>query len=302
MPQPTHGEFLTQLFSLQIYYKLFTCERFWASFLQHHRHLLYFLRCFVVKSASRRLLITIICGNFATTTQKTHKSLITLVMADIDIINRIKYLMKELNYRQVDFAHKIDVDTSNLSKYLNGRLPISDSLINRLVVNLGVSKQWLEDGSDLPFAKSTPAAAMSASPALAMQGTPVYDIDVTAGSMLRSRMFTDDHVVGCINLPEFTGSDSLIVRVSGDSMSPVIRNGDLIVLRKLTNIQYIMWGQVYVVVMDDFRMLKYVRRHDNPALVTLRSANPAYDDIEVARADIRDLMLVQSVIHIDKLI
>lgn len=223
-------------------------------------------------------------------------------MADIDIINRIKYLMKELNYRQVDFAHKIDVDTSNLSKYLNGRLPISDSLINRLVVNLGVSKQWLEDGSDLPFAKSTPAAAMSASPALAMQGTPVYDIDVTAGSMLRSRMFTDDHVVGCINLPEFTGSDSLIVRVSGDSMSPVIRNGDLIVLRKLTNIQYIMWGQVYVVVMDDFRMLKYVRRHDNPALVTLRSANPAYDDIEVARADIRDLMLVQSVIHIDKLI
>ena len=69
------------------------------------------------------------------------------------VAERIKFLMKELNYRQVDFAQKIDVDTSNLSKYLNGRLAMSEALINKIVVNLGVSKQWLETGEDLPFAK-----------------------------------------------------------------------------------------------------------------------------------------------------
>ena len=74
-------------------------------------------------------------------------------MADNEVAKRIKFLMKELNYRQVDFAQKIDVDTSNLSKYLNGRLAMSDALINKIVVNLGVSKQWLETGEDLPFAK-----------------------------------------------------------------------------------------------------------------------------------------------------
>ena len=58
-------------------------------------------------------------------------------MADSDIISRIKYLIKELNFRQTEFAKKIGVDTSNLSKYMNGRLPVSDSLINRIVVNLG---------------------------------------------------------------------------------------------------------------------------------------------------------------------
>ena len=61
-------------------------------------------------------------------------------MADSDIISRIKYLIKELNFRQTEFAKKIGVDTSNLSKYMNGRLPVSDSLINRIVVNFGVSK------------------------------------------------------------------------------------------------------------------------------------------------------------------
>ena len=72
---------------------------------------------------------------------------------DQQIVERIKYLMDELRYKQVEFAEKIDINASNLSKYLNGRLPISSALINRIVVNLGVSKQWLEEGTDLPFAK-----------------------------------------------------------------------------------------------------------------------------------------------------
>lgn len=223
-----------------------------------------------------------------------------IVMADNDIINRIKYLMQELNYRQVDFARKIDIDTSNLSKYLNGRLPVSDSLVNKLVVNLGVSKQWLEDGTDLPFAKPAGVIQVNApSPAMPQQGTPVYDIDVTAGSTPRARMFADDQIVGWVNLPDLTQQGCRIVKVSGDSMSPVIQNGDYIAIRELTNTQYIFWGQIYVVILDDYRMLKYVRRNDNPSLVTLRSANPDYDDMEIARADIRDLMLVQHIIHLD---
>ena len=134
-----------------------------------------------------------------------------------DIINRIKYLIKELNYKQADFARKIDVDTSNLSKYLNGRLPLSESLINRIVVNMGVSKQWLEEGSDLPFAKPIAPAALQVAPAALLDthhGTPVYDIDVTAGAMPRSRMFTDDQIVGWIDLPEVANSEQRIVRVN----------------------------------------------------------------------------------------
>ena len=64
------------------------------------------------------------CGKFA-------NKIMTNNMADNEVAKRIKFLMKELNYRQVDFAQKIDVDTSNLSKYLNGRLAMSDALINK---------------------------------------------------------------------------------------------------------------------------------------------------------------------------
>ncbi len=229
-------------------------------------------------------------------------------MADNEVAKRIKFLMKELNYRQVDFAQKIDVDTSNLSKYLNGRLAMSDALINKIVVNLGVSKQWLETGEDLPFAKQQPQQLITVpesrivtepTKALVKKGTPVYDIDVTAGYQPQARMFTDDQIIGFVDLPDMTSTNCRIVRVSGDSMNPVIRSGDYIAVRELSNLRQIFWGQIYVVILDDYRLVKYVRRHDDPSMVILRSENRRYDDMEIDRADIRDLMFVQNIIHVD---
>ena len=96
-----------------------------------------------------------------------------------------------------------------------------------------------------------------------------------------------------------TSSQCRIVRVSGDSMSPVIRNGDYIAVRELSNLRQIFWGQIYVVILDDYRMVKYIRRHDDPEMVILRSENKRYDDMIIERMEIRDLMFVQNIIHID---
>ena len=223
-----------------------------------------------------------------------------------DIVQRIKYLMRELNCRQVEFARRIGIDNSNLSKYLNGHLPMSDAFINRIVVNVGVSKQWLVDGTDLPFAKSAAPVTTDVTevhgdlvPAPRGQGTPVYNIDVTAGNAPRERLFADEFITGWVNLPKVIDRDCRIVRVSGDSMSPVIQNGDFIAVRELTNTRMIFWGHIYVVLLDDFRLVKYLRRHPDPARVILRSENPAYDDMEVLRTDIRELMFVQHILHLD---
>ena len=55
--------------------------------------------------------------------------------------------------------------------------------------------------------------------------------------MPQARMFTDDQIVGFVDLPDMTSTQCRIVRVSGDSMSPVIRNGDYIAVRELTNLR-----------------------------------------------------------------
>ena len=216
-----------------------------------------------------------------------------------EIIDRIKYLMKEMGLKQVQFAERIGVDTSNLSKYLNAHMPLSESFLNRLVVNLGVSKEWLLDGTDLPFGKTPVRVDGEVVASANGGGTPVYDVDVTAGvASGRNELFASENIVGWVNLPNMS-PNCRIVRVSGDSMAPVINDGDFVAVREVSNPNQIYWGQIYVVQLDDFRLVKYLRRHSDPNMVVLRSENPNYDDMDVRRSDIHEMLLVQHVLHLN---
>ena len=129
-------------------------------------------------------------------------------------------------------------------------------------------------------------------------GAPVYNIDVTAGTAPLSRMFTDERIIGRVCLPGIDPSLP-IVRVSGNSMVPALNSGSFISIRPISLEAPISWGRIYVVVLADYRLVKYVRRNADPELVTLVSANPDYDDIEVRRSDIEGLYLVENVINHD---
>ncbi len=220
---------------------------------------------------------------------------------DAAIIGRIKHLITRLGLRQGAFASRISFNAGNFSKVLSGQLPVSESLINRIVADLGVSKVWLTDGRGLPFERSAPPVDGGIIPGMTPSegpcGIPIYDVDVTAGTQELSLMLTDDRIIGRVNLPSLN-PDDMIVRVSGDSMDPVIKDGGYVAVRQVSDPRYIFWGQIYVIVMDDYRMVKYLRRHpsDN-SLVVLHSANPAYDDMDVAREDLRRLFFVDAILN-----
>lgn len=211
--------------------------------------------------------------------------------ASADVYDRIRYLIKLLRLNQASFGKSIGVDAGTVSRILSGKATPSDTFLNKIVVNLGVSKQWLTDGSEVPFPRSEKKTLASA-------GAPVYNIDVTAGTMPLSRMFTDERIIGHMSLPGLD-PELPIVRVSGNSMQPTLNPGCFISIRPISLDAPISWGQIYVVVLPDYRLVKYVRRNDNPDYVTLHSANPDYDDIEVRRSDIEGLYLVENVINHD---
>lgn len=203
---------------------------------------------------------------------------------------------------QAELSRRLSLDPSNLSKVLTGKLPVSQSFMNRLVVELGVSKQWLADGDGVPFSKeevprTVDVAAAVVTPPPGDRGLPVYDIDVTAGCTDLSRMLTDDRILGYIDLPRLNPK-CVLVRVSGDSMHPVMDDGSMIAIRPVSIGGVISWGSVYVVDTDDYRFVKYLRRdRTNRDNVILHSANPDYDDIDLPRSEIRSLFLVETVIN-----
>lgn len=218
------------------------------------------------------------------------------------VIDRIRYLIDLRRLTQTEFARLIGVYPTNVSKVLTGKLSVSDGMINRIVVNMGVSKAWLRDGDGVPFEKTDNIRQMHGSDvsgsAPGMNGIPVYDIDVTAGCRELSSMFTADNIIGHVNLPIGPMEGSAIVRVSGDSMVPTIANGGFVYIRPVSLNSPIFWGQIYVVVLDDYRMVKYVRRnHTDPSSIILHSDNSQYDDMEIQLSDVRQLYLVEAILN-----
>lgn len=214
------------------------------------------------------------------------------------IVDRIRHLIKLERVSQAQFARRLGIDPANMSKHLSGKLPVTDGLVNRIVADMGVSKEWLRNGTDVPFPRPVHAKEITSMPCMAPHhgSVPVYNIDVTAGFGKLERMFTDDRIMGAVALPDLS-DDCRIVRVSGDSMHPRIIDGGFVALRAISDLRNIYWGQIYVVVMEDYRMVKTVRRHNNPDKVILHSVNPDYDDMEVDRRDIIALYLVEAIIN-----
>ena len=218
-----------------------------------------------------------------------------------DIISRIKYLIQLKRISQAEFARRINIDPSNLCKHLTSKLPITDVLINRIVVEMGVSKQWLKYGDDVPYSKvagqSVEVLDVEKLSVVKQPGIPVYDIDVTAGCEELSMMFTQDKIDGFVSLPRMS-QNSIIVRVSGNSMYPEINDGGYIAIRPVKNMDTIFWGHIYVVVTEDYRLVKYVRRDNaDDKKIILHSANPEYDDMELPKSSIKNLFLVEAILN-----
>jgi phage repressor protein C with HTH and peptisase S24 domain len=197
--------------------------------------------------------------------------------------------MKNANLNQAGLARHIQLDPSNVSKYLTGRLPLSDVFINRIIVAFGVTPAWLKHGDGTQHTVST---VDDETPIL-----PLYDIDVAAGLTERSRDYTDEAVEGHVALPGFN-PNWVMLRAKGDSMEPVIADGALLAILPYDESSSPTWGQIYVVVTENRRVVKYVRRHKDSAKIILKSANPDYDPMEVDCSTVVALYPVKAIVNI----
>lgn len=221
------------------------------------------------------------------------------------MLDRLKYLVNSSHRSQAQFSRLIDIDPSSMSRLLSGRMPITNHFVNRLVANLGISKAWFTKGEGTPFPRNeTPdtvaacGSAIQPADTCRPKGAPVYDIDATAGATPLSSMFAEDRIIGYLDIPGIVPGYP-VIQVSGDSMTPIVPNGSYISIREIRDTSIIAWGSIYLVVLEDYRMVKYLRRKaDDSDIVILHSENPAYDDMEIRRSDIKKLFLVERVIDL----
>ncbi|MGB0871359.1 MAG: S24 family peptidase [Flavobacteriales bacterium] len=100
------------------------------------------------------------------------------------------------------------------------------------------------------------------------KGVPYYDVDFIGGFDLVANNQTIQPNF-FIDFAPFNDADYW-VNISGKSMSPFISHGDMVALKRFDSWQdFILYGEIYAIVTDDFRTIKIVGKGEDKEHLSL---------------------------------
>lgn len=136
---------------------------------------------------------------------------------------------------------------------------------------------------------------------------PLYDIQATAGIVSLFNNLTVQKPIDHISIPNLPKCDGAIY-VSGDSMYPLLKSGDIIMYKKVNNsIDNIFWGEMYLVSLttednDEFIMVKWIHKSDiGEDWIKLVSENRHHQPKDMHLKNIKALALIKASIRVNSM-
>lgn len=176
-----------------------------------------------------------------------------------DIVERLQKAFEEsgLSYRDVE--QRTGLPAQSIHRYVTGRtkkLPIDT--MKQIALAIGVSPAWVMGWADSPEIKNVEPLPQ-----------PTKTIPLYAAIGAGAAKIADDYIEGYIDVD---GKADFAVRVEGDSMTPTILNGDIILVRQACDVDD---NDIAVILKDDSAVCK--RIHHIPHAIVCMSDNEAYD-------------------------
>lgn len=206
--------------------------------------------------------------------QETENQRFAKLLCELENMNVIK--------RQQDFVDKVGADKATISQIKNGKISIPNNLFGKIQNAYEfVNVEWIKTGEGDMFKPEVP------------RGRIRYWVDVDATGGFKE--LSEDGMTGRyidIDIPEFRECHDAC-NIYGDSMAPLYKNGQIIILREWTE-NFIEYGNVYLIITKSGnRMVKFLKKGSDDAHVLCASENPDYDPFEIERADILKLYVVK---------
>lgn len=188
-------------------------------------------------------------------------------------MNRIRLLRKMMNLSQGDLAKKMGVAQNTISNWENGNRKVDTESLKILAEIFGCSVDYILCNSDLSAGKKSGIRI------------PVLGY-VKAGIPI-------DRIEEIVDYEEITeemasGGDFFGLRVKGDSMEPKISEGDVVIIRKQSDV---LSGEIAIVCVGGNEVaVKKILKHENG--VSLVSFNHAYQPMFYTKDEVTSLPVI----------
>lgn len=203
----------------------------------------------------------------------------------------IKQLIKRKSLKQIEVAEKIDVGTQDWNNWMHrSAIPLFKN-IERIAEILEVPAATLLDETDT----MKPMKGFKNGTGLPISETiPFYDEDTATTLNILSNKKTIADPTDYAYIPGL--SAHLILPFYGKEMEPTLSNGDLVVLRKIKDMTFFNFGNLYMISTAEQILTRYIKSGKNNSSIILSSKRKDGLDFELAVKKIKSVHLVVSTI------
>lgn len=223
---------------------------------------------------------------------------------------RLGMYIEAKNISYYAFENSIDASRGAISKAVKEGKSIGSNMLEKILsIYTDLNAVWLltgegdmlNDGAEvLPGAVKT--FRLKTDTTVESQSIPLYDLEAIAGLI---PLFNDGKAfnpVDHISIPHLPKCDGAVY-VTGDSMYPLLKSGDIIMYKEINDIANdIFWGEMYLLSIDmdgeEYITVKYIQKSDAGGHIKLVSENKKHQDKDVSLDKIRALALVKASIRI----
>lgn len=123
----------------------------------------------------------------------------------------------------------------------------------------------------------------------------LYDVSAAANlqTMLTNK---NQYLLGKIIIPNIPTCDGAVY-VSGDSMYPLLKSGDIIGFKEITDFSHLIYGEMYLVSFslddNDYLAVKFIKKSEKSGYIQLVSYNPHHEPMDLPIGNIQALGIVK---------
>lgn len=200
--------------------------------------------------------------------------------------NRLKYAITTQNIKPIDLSKKTGISKTNISCYMSGKYEAKQDGVKLLADALNVNPVWLM-GYDVPMQKNIDDTLKKIG-AFPVSNENTVNIPVLGIVKAGYDYLAQENWIATIDVDKSLVGDSkdfFALKVKGDSMSPVLIEDDIVIIKKQSDFET---GDIIVAIVNgNEATIKKGKKTENSIL--LQPLNPSYEPLIFTKEEMKTI-------------
>ena len=228
------------------------------------------------------------------------------------LLNRIDEFIQQQGISYNKFESIVGASRGGISAAIRMNRNIGVNIVENILHEYPqLNSEWLLRGEGEMLKKSDEALQEPSEKYLLrtdkvtdMQAIPLYNLEATAGLVELFQHVNEKTPIDYLSIPNLPKCDGAVF-VTGDSMYPLLKSGDIVIYKQVYNIEEgIFWGEMYLISVDidgeEYISVKYIQKSDQgDDYIKLVSQNGHHQPKDIRKDRIRAIAMIKASVRIN---